>query len=142
MTEAEKIQMEIKQKEAEVLGLKKKLEEEQKRECEMYKRWTPKRGEIYYYILCTGVVTCTAWEGGGNDFDNTCYNFYNMFETKEAAETARDNIKMTLQYCQLLLLPVVKDIPDKACIKTDYLIGTGLTSEVKAKLRELIKAGF
>ena len=37
---------------------------------------------------------------------------------------------------------VVKDIPDKACIKTDYLIGTGLTSEVKAKLRELIKAGF
>ena len=49
MTEAEKIQMEIKQKEAEVLGLKKKLEEEQKRECEMYKRWTPKRGEIYYY---------------------------------------------------------------------------------------------
>ena len=142
MTEAEKIQMEIKKKEAEVLGLKKKLEEEQKRECEMYKRWTPKRGEIYYYILCTGVITCKAYKGEGNDFDNTCYNFYNIFETKEAAETARDNIKMTLQYCQLLLLPVVKDIPDKACIKTDYLIGTGLTSEVKAKLKELIKAGF
>ena len=142
MTEAEKIQMEIKQKEAEVLGLKKKLEEEQKRECEMYKRWTPKRGEIYYYILCSGVITRTAYKGEGNNFDNTCYNFYNMFETKEAAETARDNIKMTLQYCQLLLLPVVKDIPDKACIKTDYLIGTGLTSEVKAKLKELIKAGF
>ena len=85
---------------------------------------------------------CAAYKGEGNNFDNTCYNFYNMFETKEAAETARDNIKMTLQYCQLLLLPVVKDIPDKACIKTDYLIGTGLTSEVKAKLKELIKVGF
>ena len=141
MTEAEKIQMKIMQKEAEILGLKKKLEQ-QKKEDEQYTRWKPKEGEIYYYILCTGVITRAAYKGEGNNFDNTCYNFYNMFETKEAAETARDNIKMALQYCQLLLLPVVKDIPDKACIKTDYLIGTGLTSEVKAKLKELIKAGF
>ena len=127
MTEAEKIQMEIKQKEAEVLGLKKKLEQ-QKKEDEQYTRWKPKKGEVYYSVTTEGTIGF--------------FNFYNVFKTKEAAETARDNIKMTLQYCQLLLLPVVKDIPDKACIKTDYLIGTGLTSEVKAKLKELIKAGF
>ena len=139
MTEAEKIQMEIKQKEAEVLGLKKKLEQ-QKKEDEQYTRWKPKKGEVYYNVTTEGTIRSFDWD---NDVvDNTCYNFYNIFETKEAAETARDNIKMTLQYCQLLLLPVVKDIPDKACIKTDYLIGTGLTSEVKAKLKELIKAGF
>ena len=139
MTEAEKIQMEIKQKEAEVLGLKKKLEQ-QKKEDEQYTRWKPKEGEVYYNITTEGTIGFFDW--GNDDIDNTCYNFYNVFETEEAAETARDNIKMTLQYCQLLLLPVVKDIPDKACIKTDYLIGTGLTSEVKAKLKELIKAGF
>lgn len=139
MTEAEKIQMEIKQKEAEVLGLKKKLEQ-QKKEDEQYTRWKPKEGEVYYSVTAEGTIGYFNWD---NYFmDNACYNFYNVFKTKEAAETARDNIKMTLQYCQLLLLPVVKDIPDKACIKTDYLIGTGLTSEVKAKLKELIKAGF
>ena len=139
MTEAEKIQMEIKQKEAEVLGLKKKLEQ-QKKEDEQYTRWKPKKGEAYYSVTTEGTIGFFNWD---NYFmDNACYNFYNVFKTKEAAETARDNIKMTLQYCQLLLLPVVKDIPDKACIKTDYLIGTGLTSEVKAKLKELIKAGF
>ena len=139
MTEAEKIQMEIKQKEAEVLGLKKKLEQ-QKKEDEQYTRWKPKKGEIYCFVNDNGTVREGIWES--DKFDVNRYNFYNIFETKEAAETARDNIKMTLQYCQLLLLPVVKDIPDKACIKTDYLIGTGLTSEVKAKLKELIKAGF
>ena len=139
MTEAEKIQMEIKQKEAEVLGLKKKLEQ-QKKEDEQYTRWKPKEGEVYYTVTTEGTIGFFNW--GNDDVDNTYYNFYNVFETKEAAETARDNIKMALQYCQLLLLPVVKDIPDKACIKTDYLIGTGLTSEVKAKLKELIKAGF
>ena len=139
MTEAEKIQMEIKQKEAEVLGLKKKLEQ-QKKEDEQYTRWKPKKGEVYYSVTTEGTIGFFNWD---NYFmDNACYNFYNVFKTKEAAKTARDNIKMTLQYCQLLLLPVVKDIPDKACIKTDYLIGTGLTSEVKAKLKELIKAGF
>ena len=139
MTEAEKIQMKIMQKEAEVLGLKKKLEQ-QKKEDEQYTRWKPKKGEVYYNVTTEGTIRSFDWD---NDVvDNTCYNFYNVFKTKEAAETARDNIKMTLQYCQLLLLPVVKDIPDKACIKTDYLIGTGLTSEVKAKLKELIKAGF
>ena len=139
MTEAEKIQMEIKQKEAEILGLKKKLEQ-QKKEDEQYTRWKPKEGEVYYNVTTEGTIGFFNWD---NYFmDNACYNFYNVFKTKEAAETARDNIKMTLQYCQLLLLPVVKDIPDKACIKTDYLIGTGLTSEVKAKLKELIKAGF
>ena len=131
--------MEIKQKEAEVLGLKKKLEQ-QKKEDEQYTRWKPKEGEVYYNVTTEGTIGFFNWD---NYFmDNACYNFYNVFKTKEAAETARDNIKMTLQYCQLLLLPVVKDIPDKACIKTDYLIGTGLTSEVKAKLKELIKAGF
>ena len=114
--------------------------EQQKKEDEQYTRWKPKKGEVYYSVTTEGTIGFFNWD---NYFmDNACYNFYNVFKTKEAAETARDNIKMTLQYCQLLLLPVVKDIPDKACIKTDYLIGTGLTSEVKAKLKELIKTGF
>ena len=60
MTEAEKIQMEIKQKEAEVLGLKKKLEQ-QKKEDEQYTRWKPKKYEAYYFLDSLGDICSNIW---------------------------------------------------------------------------------
>ena len=73
MTEAEKIQMEIKQKEAEVLGLKKKLEQ-QKKEDEQYTRWKPKEGEVYYNVTTKGTIGFFNWDNDDVDCGNHAHS--------------------------------------------------------------------
>ena len=91
MTEAEKIQMEIKQKEAEVLGLKKKLEQ-QKKEDAQYTRWEPKKYEAYYFLDSLGDICSNIW--CEDQIDIVIYQNHHVFKTRDDAIKARTLLKM------------------------------------------------
>ena len=139
MTEAEKIQMEIKQKEAEVLGLKKKLEQ-QKKEDEQYTRWKPKKYEVYYFLDSLGDICSNIWcEDQANI---VIYQNYNVFKTRNDAIKARDIIKDVLKYYQITLLPAIKNNPIVACDFSFTFDESGANTGIEDKIEKLIKAGF
>lgn len=52
------------------------------------KRWKPKGGEIYHYIVSTGEIDYSFWATSAVDEER--FNFANTFKTKEQAQKELD----------------------------------------------------
>ena len=76
---------EIKKTEEHLATMKKMLED-----CE-YERWKPKKSEAYFYINSNGTIG-QDWMTKEFSTDETRYNFYNCFRTKEQAEAEAEKI--------------------------------------------------
>ena len=60
------------------------------------KRWKPKSGENYWYIMHCGTVATTHWSDYC-DLDAEFFAMNNCFKTKEEAEFALEKIKVYLE---------------------------------------------
>jgi hypothetical protein len=57
-------------------------------------KWEPEKNEKYYYITDTGNISTMHWDYA--EFDRRIFAFGNCFQTREAAEQAREAIKVAL----------------------------------------------
>lgn len=65
---------------------------ELQKEKESNERWKPEVGKKYYYISDSGEIGCITYTD--DNIDEKCYNFYNMFKTKEETEFERERWKV------------------------------------------------
>ena len=85
----EELLKELEEAKAKIAEIEKKIKEKQE---EKSRRWKPQKGDEYWWVDSSGVISSDVWDNDG--LDNCRWRIGNCYQTEEECKFAREKLKV------------------------------------------------